>query len=116
MARALGYELPELDSGERPVDRMVMVQVDSTQETTQEVHQEVTIESIHKLIHSISRDPEVTEELEQILYEFENEAQGNQDTKRLRALLSKADDISGDVASEMAVWALKRGLSAILGL
>ena len=116
MANAIGYELPELESGSRSPNRMVMVSVESHQETKQEVHQEVTIESIQQMIKTLPREPKAKGELQELLEEFETEIGGEQDQSKLRSILSRANEISTDVTAQMAVFALKRGVTAILGL
>lgn len=116
MANAIGYELPELETGNRSPNRMVMVSVDSHQETTQEVHQDVTIDMIQSMIQSLPRSSGEKEELQDILDEFEAEVEGEQDESTLRRLLSKANEISTDIATQMAVFALTHGATAVLGL
>lgn len=112
MANAIGYELPEPRSGSRSPDQMVMVSVDSRQETTQEV----TVEAIQQMIQTLPRPPEAQAELQQLVEEFENEVAGEQDQSKLRQLLTKASEISTDVAAQMAVFGLKHGATAVLGL
>jgi hypothetical protein len=118
MANAIGYDLPKLETGNRSPDRMVMVSVDSRQETTQEVHQDVTVESIQTMIQSLPRPSEDKKELQSILDEFKTEVEGEDEPTpdRLRQLLSKADEISTDVTAQMVIWALKRGATTVLGL
>lgn len=116
MANAIGYELPEIETGDRSPNRMVMISVDSSQETTQEVHQVVTIEQIQNMIQSPGRPVEEKAELQEILNEFEAEVEGEQDQSSLRQLLAKANEISTDVATQMAVFALTHGAIAVLGL
>lgn len=95
---------------------MVMVQVEQNQEATQKVHQVVTIEEIRQTIQSLPRPSSQKEELEDVLHEFEAELEGEQDESRLRQLLSKASDISEDVAAQMATRALTYGITGILAL
>lgn len=116
MAYAIGYELPELESGPRSPNRMVMVSVDSRQEAIQEVSQEVTIEQIQQMVQTLPRERQVKEELQELIEEFENEVHKGQNRSKLRNILSKANEISTEVAAQMAVFALKRGLTGILGL
>jgi hypothetical protein len=116
MANAIGYDLPELESGDRSPDRMVMVSVDSRQENTQEVNQDITVESIQTMIQTLPRAPRAKEELKDLLGEFEVEVEGEQDPSKLRQLLSKANGISTDVATQMAVYALTHGAAGVLGL
>ena len=116
MANAIGYELPELETGTRSPNRMVMVSVDSRQENRQEVHQDVTVESVQNIIQALPRAPGEKEELQDLLDEFEAEIEGEQDESRLRKLLSKANEISTDVAAQMAVFGLTHGATAVLGL
>ncbi|QCS43627.1 hypothetical protein [Natrinema versiforme] len=116
MANAIGFELPELETGSRSPNRMVMVSVDSRQETTQEVHQDVTVESIQNMIQTLPRATEEKEELQELLGEFRAEVEGEQDEPRLRQILSKANEISSDVATQMAVLGLTHGATSVLGL
>lgn len=116
MANAIGYDLPELETGARSPNRMVMVSVETSQEATQQVRQNVTVESIQNMIQSLPRAPNEKEELQALLDEFEAEIEGEQDQSRLRQLLSKADEISTDVATQMAVFALTHGATAVLGI
>ena len=116
IANAIGYDLPETESNTTSTDRMVMVKVEQNQEATQEVHQEVTVDQIQQTIQSLPRPATQKEELEELLDEFESELNGDQDETRLRKLLSKASNISEDVAAQMATRALTYGITGILAL
>jgi len=116
IANAIGYDLPEPEARSTSTSQMVMVQVEQNQEATQEVHQEVTVEQIQQTIQSLPRPSSQKEELEEVLDEFEAELEGEQDESRLRRLLSKASDISEDVAAQMAMRALTYGITGILTL
>lgn len=116
IANAIGHDLPELDSGKQAPREMVMVSVNSQQETKQHVQQEVTVEQIQQTIQLISRPEQDKEELREILAEFESEVDGEQDENTLRRLLTEAGNISKEVMTQMAIHALKSGATGILGL
>jgi len=115
MANALGYELPERDSGTRSSDQMVMVSVE--QEASQDVDQEVSVESIMQLIDV---DPQVQgnkEEVKEIVRNFEEALeQESPDEGRLRQFIEEAKNHSTSVAAKMGVRALQAGAVGVLGL
>ncbi len=115
IANALGYELPERESGSRRTDQMVMVSVE--QESTQEVDQEVTMELIMQLI---DMDPTVQrsrDDLKELVEEFEKELdKDDSDEGRLRQFIGEAKEYSTSVAAKMAIRALQAGAIGILGL
>ncbi|ELY66304.1 hypothetical protein [Natrinema versiforme] len=114
MANSIGYDLPEQRKETARQNNMVMVSVESNQTTSQEVNQEVTVESIQNTISALPRPPEQKEQLEEIFSEFESELDDEQDESRLRGLIDSAKNISEDVASQMAIIAMKHGLTGVL--
>lgn len=113
IANAIGYDLPEWGSEGDSSDNMIMVSVNSRQEATQEVHQQVTVESVQRMIQTLPRTSDQKEELQELLDEFESEINGEQDQTRLRQILAKANEISTEVAAQMAAVALTQGASSI---
>lgn len=115
MANALDYELPERGPGGSRADQMVMVSVDSRQETTQEVNQQVTVESIMQLIDV---DPQVQgnrEDVKELVQKFEDELENDEpDPGTLRQFIEKAKEYSTSVAAKMAIRALQAGVVGVL--
>lgn len=119
-------DLFELDvqDFERAVDetemRPIVIQQHATQETEvdadQTVELNVTVEHIHETIQHIQRPPEQKRELKELLDEFEEELQSEQDETRLQRMLGVAADISEDVATQMAQRALMYGVTGILSM
>lgn len=115
IANALGYELPERESGGRQANQMVMVSVE--QESTQEVEQEVTMESIMQLLDI---DPQVQgnrDEVKDLVERFEEELGADDpDEGRLRQFIEEAKQYSTSVAAKMAIRALQAGAIGVLAL
>lgn len=100
--------------------RPIVIQQHASQETDvtaeQSVELNITVEHIQESIQHIQRPPEQKQELEELLGEFEEELQGEQDETRLQRLLGAAAGISEDVATQMAQRALMYGVTGVLSL
>lgn len=98
----------------------IIIQQNATQETDvtaeQTVELNVTVEHIQETIQHIQRPPDQKQELKELLDEFEEELQDDQDETRLQRLLGAAADISEDVATQMAQRALMYGVTGVLSL
>lgn len=100
--------------------RPIVIQQHATQETEvttdQSVTLNITVEHIQETIQHLQRPPEQKGELEELLNEFEEELQGEQDETRLQRLLGRAADISEDVATQLAQRALMYGVTGVLSI
>lgn len=114
LADALGYDLPksQLES-EGDVTAISMV---AEQSNKQSVSQEVSIDQVIEMVNYTSLGRTQQEELIDVVREFEEELDGDQDPGTLRKLLNKAEEYSPDVAAKLAMLALQQGITAILNL
>jgi hypothetical protein len=100
--------------------RPIVIQQHATQETEvtteQTVELNVTVEHIRETIQHVQRPPDQKAELEAILDKFEEELQSEQDETRLQRLLGAAEEISEDVATQLAQRALMYGVTGVLSL
>lgn len=116
LADALGYNLPEenLQHQETPMN---VVHVNQEQTSNQTVQQTVTVESTMKLINHLSRDADATDELREIVNKFQEELEtGEPDESHLRTFIKQAGKKSPEVAANLGILALQRGIIDILGL
>ncbi|MWV65925.1 hypothetical protein GRS48_14010 [Halorubrum sp. JWXQ-INN 858] len=116
LADALGYDLPEEDLRQDD-SPMNVVKVESHQTATQSVEQTVTVESTMELVNHLSRDQETVDELHSIISEFEQELESEDpDDSLLREFIRKAGEKSPEVAANLGMLALQKGLISVLGL
>lgn len=116
LADAIGYDLPEeeLRQDDAPMN---VVKVESYQTANQTVEQTVTVESTVELVNNLARDKETSEELHSIIEEFEQELESEEpDESLLREFIQNAGEKSPEVAANLGMIALQKGLIRILGL
>lgn len=103
-----------------PQMRPIVIHQEANQEVTAEQQQSVeqdvnvTVESVHETIQHIQLPPDQKDDLRELVDEFEEELNGDQDEEALQQLLGKAANFSEDVASQMAQRALMYGVTGIL--
>lgn len=115
LADAIGYELPEEDFGQDD-SPMNVVKLESHQTTSQTVEQAVSVESTMELVNTIARDEETSEELRSIIEEFEEELGSEEpDKSLLRRFIEQANEKSPEVAANLAMLALQKGILGVLG-
>lgn len=116
LADAIGYDLPEEEIRQED-SPMNVVKVESHQTTNQTVEQTVTVESTLELVNNLTRDRETSEELQSIIEEFEQEVESQEpDESVLREFIQKAGEKSPEVAANLGMIALQKGLIKILGI
>lgn len=114
LADALGHDLPktELES----VEEMTVISMANEQTVEQSVNQEVSFEQVNQMVQLAPVGPEQTKQLDELVGQFEDELEGEQDPGKLRQILSKAEEYSPDVVAKMAILALQKGATGILNL
>lgn len=114
LADALGYDLPksELESA----GDVTVISLAAEQSNEQTVNQELSFDQTIEMVNYTTLGETQQEELKELIHEFKNELEEEQDESRLRDLLSRASDYSKDVAANMAMLALKKGATGVLNL
>ena len=114
LAEALGYDIPKAEL--ETVQDMTVISMSNEQNVEQSVSQEVSIDQVIEMVNFTTLGQTQQEELKEVVNEFEDELEGEQDPGKLRELLSKAEGYSVDVAAKLSMLALQRGVTAILNL
>jgi hypothetical protein len=114
LADALGYDLPttELES----VDELTVISMANEQVSEQTANQQLSFEQVNQMVQLTPLGSNESEELKDIVQEFEDELDGDKDPGTLRELLKKAEEYSTDVAAKLAMLCLKKGVTGILNL
>jgi len=114
LADALGYDLPSSNSEEN--DRF-SIQVIQKQSSEQTVEQSVTVDQTAVLIDNLARSNDVKDDLTGLLEEFEEEIEKEEsDGGVLRDILKSVYEKSPEVAANMAMIGLQKGILGILDL
>lgn len=114
LAEALGYDLPktELESA----GDMTVITMANEQTSEQSVSQEVSVDNVVEMVNYTTLNQSQQAELKEIVRDFNEEVDGEQDPSTLRDLLSKAEGYSTDVAAKLAMMALQHGITGVLHL
>jgi len=116
LADAIGYDLPE-EELRQDNSPMNVVKLESHQTANQTVEQVVTVESTLELVNKLARDEATSDELHSIIEEFEQEVESKDpDESLLREFIQKAGEKSPEVAANLGMIALQKGLIQVLSL
>ena len=114
LADALGYDLPE--SKLESQGDVTVISMAAQQSNQQSVSQEVSIDQVIEMVNYTTLGQTQQEELKDVVREFKEELDGDQDSGTLRQLLNKAEEYSTDVAAKLAMLALQNGIVDVLNL
>lgn len=96
---------------------VINVNQQQTQEQSQSQVQRVTIDQIIEDVDRMMIDPDVQEELKELIREYEAELEDEEtDPSRLREISGKVKDYSDDAARKLVMLATERGVDVLGGL
>ena len=116
LADAIGYDLPEATQAD---SELSLVTVESHHNTEQTVNQSqsLSFDQTIQMVDILPRDSETKEELRAIVDDFQDELdKKDPDESRLRQFLTQAESKSTEIAANLAMLALKKGLTGVLDL
>lgn len=112
IVNALGYDLPTMESVEESPENIVMV----TMENRQSVDQDITFESLLAEISGTSLSPEIQQELQELVHEFQEElATDSPDESKLNRIISQVKEQAPMIAAQLVLLAVEHGAANILG-
>ena len=121
LADALGINLSDLKDSKgsrelQPIEVSVNQDVDQSQEQDQSQQQQqyVDVDQVLEEVDRAAMPPDEKEELKEIVREFHEELEGEQDESRLTQLLGRAEEYSVEVVAKLGILGLQYGVTDLV--